>query len=103
MSMVQCGDCDQIFSSDNDPDCFIEKHGPFSITTLVRCESCREDWVDDPAQGEEIRIVFDGPPGHKSGRFVEVENVDGHSIRVGVWHKRDDELWELRIPNVGRR
>lgn len=49
----------------------------------------------------EIRIVFDGPPGPESGRFVEVENVEGHSIRVGEWQERPDGYWELRIPKVG--
>lgn len=45
----------------------------------------------------EIRIIFDGPPSHESGRFVEVEDADGHSIKAGTWHEREDGLWELRI------
>ena len=49
---------------------------------------------------DEIRIVFDGPPGPKAGRFVETENIDGASIHVGVWHKRKDGYWELRISGV---
>ena len=49
---------------------------------------------------EEIRIIFDGPPSHKSGRFVEVENTDGESINVGEWHDRGDGYWEPRIPGV---
>jgi hypothetical protein len=32
-----------------------------------------------------IHIVFDGPPSHESGRFVEVEDESGHSIGVGEW------------------
>ena len=51
---------------------------------------------------EEIRIIFDGPPSHESGRFVEVEDTEGRSIKLGEWHERDDGLWELRIPNVTR-
>jgi len=51
---------------------------------------------------EEIHIVFDGPPSHESGRFVEVEDTQGRSISVGEWHERSDGLWELRIPNVIR-
>ena len=36
----------------------------------------------------EIRIVFDGPPGSESGRFIEVEdNVTGESIKVGRWEQ----------------
>jgi hypothetical protein len=51
----------------------------------------------DPEQ--EIRIVFDGPPSHESGRFVEVETPDGKSISVGEWVERDDHpgWWDLRI------
>lgn len=44
-----------------------------------------------------IDIVFDGPPSHESGRFVEVENPQGESIRVGEWIDRGDGLWALRI------
>lgn len=49
-----------------------------------------------------IHVVFDGPPSHESGRFVEVETPDGKSINVGEWHQRPDNLWELRIPNVAQ-
>ena len=44
-----------------------------------------------------ICIIFDGPPSHDAGRFVEVENEAGKSIRVGNWRERDDELWSLDI------
>ena len=46
-----------------------------------------------------IDIVFDGPPGPVTGRFVEVENERGASIRVGEWVERDDGYWALRIPD----
>jgi hypothetical protein len=29
-----------------------------------------------------LDIVFDGPPSHESGRFVEVEDIEGRSIRA---------------------
>lgn len=45
-----------------------------------------------------IDIVFDGPPSHESGRFVEVENQDGHSISIGEWIEREDGFWALRTP-----
>ena len=48
----------------------------------------------------EIRIVFDGPPSHESGRFVEVENAWGQGIGIGQCHERDDGFWELRIGGV---
>ena len=48
----------------------------------------------------EFCIVFDGPPSHDAGRFVEVENGAGQSIRLGEWHERADGLWELRFKNT---
>lgn len=45
-----------------------------------------------------IDIVFDGPPSHESGRFVEVER-DGKSISIGEWQERKDGDWVLRIPD----
>jgi len=41
--------------------------------------------------------VFDGPPGPEAGRFVEVEDANGNSIRFGEWIERDDGTWALRI------
>lgn len=52
-------------------------------------ESTPEDFID---------IVFDGPPDHNAGRFVEVEDSAGKSIRVGEWIRRPDHYWALRIP-----
>lgn len=47
-----------------------------------------------------IDVVFDGPPGHESGRFVEVEDSDGRSISFGEWLQRPDGYWALRFPRV---
>jgi len=47
-----------------------------------------------------LDIVFDGPPSHESGRFVEVENPDGASVNVGKWIDRKNGLWALRIPRA---
>lgn len=44
-----------------------------------------------------VDIVFDGPPGHESGRFVEVEDDTGRSICFARWVERDDGYWALRI------
>jgi hypothetical protein len=44
---------------------------------------------------EKIQIVFDGPPSHESGRFIEVEDANGCSIRVGEWVHRPDGYWAL--------
>lgn len=44
-----------------------------------------------------IDIVFDGPPSHECGRFVEVEDPTGRSISVGQWIDRGNGIWALRI------
>ena len=53
--------------------------------------------------GAEVRkyvdIVFDGPPAPEAGRFVEVEDPSGRSIRMGEWVERSDGYWVLRIPD----
>jgi hypothetical protein len=41
-----------------------------------------------------LAIIFDGPPSHESGRFVEVE-LNGKSVNAGEWIQRDDGLWAL--------
>lgn len=46
---------------------------------------------------KEVHIVFDGPPGPESGRFVEVEDGQGHGISAGEWIERPDGLWALVI------
>ena len=53
-----------------------------------------------PAPCSAINIIFDGPPGPESGRFVEVETDDGHSINAGEWIERPDGLWALRITHL---
>ena len=47
-----------------------------------------------------INIIFDGPPSHESGRFVEVETDDGKSISAGEWIERSDGYWALRITSL---
>lgn len=44
-------------------------------------------------------MVFDGPPGHECGRFVEVEDQHGHNIAPGEWIEpaAGDKFWRLRI------
>ena len=43
-----------------------------------------------------VDIVFDGPPGPESGRFIEVE-IGGRGIRLGEWVHRKDGFWALRF------
>lgn len=44
-----------------------------------------------------VDVVFDGPPGPESGRFIEVETLEGKGIRVGEWVHREDGYWALRL------
>ena len=44
---------------------------------------------------EPVFIIFDGPPSHESGRFVEVETESGHSVGGIEWQQREDGLWAL--------
>lgn len=45
-----------------------------------------------------LHIVFDGPPEHEAGRFVEVENADGTGLseNFGEWVQQD-EFWCLEF------
>lgn len=52
---------------------------------------------DQPVKRYYVDIVFDGPPGHIPGRFVEVENQDGAGINFGEWVHREDGYWVLRF------
>lgn len=42
-----------------------------------------------------VYVVFDAPPGHEGGRFVEVE--DEHGVGVGglEWEEEADGKWRL--------
>lgn len=49
---------------------------------------------------QSINIIFDGPPSHETGRFIEVELDDGKSINAGEWIKRNDGTWALHIKSL---
>lgn len=51
--------------------------------------------------GRFVDVVFDGPPGHDGGRFIEVEDESGASISIGEWVDRGDGYFALRIPIPG--
>lgn len=53
--------------------------------------------VEQPSEPVALRIVFDGPPSHDGGRFVEIEDANGKSFNAGEWKQRTDGLWELRV------
>ena len=66
------------------------------------CGDCIEEivLVVNNQKTRPINIVFDGPPSHESGRFIEVETDDGKGISAGEWIERDDGLWALRITKL---
>lgn len=49
------------------------------------------------SEQHELAIVFDGPPGAVSGRFVEVE-LDGKGISFGKWLEWAAGIWKLILP-----
>lgn len=51
-------------------------------------------WKGDRAM--DIQIRFDGPPGPVPGRFIEVETLNGRSIKVGEWIQ-DGSDWLLKL------
>lgn len=46
---------------------------------------------------DQLDIVFDGPPEHVAGRFVDVEDAQGRGIKFGDWVDRPDGYWALRF------
>jgi hypothetical protein len=50
------------------------------------------------SEHEELRVVFDGPPGRDMPTFIEVEDETGRAVKVGHWRARPDGYWELVIP-----
>lgn len=51
---------------------------------------------DSRALAEGYQIRFENSPPHIGGRFVDVEDLSGRSIRLGEW-KRDGEYWLLVV------
>ena len=62
----------------------------------------KRDRVIEAVLGERLYVIFDGPPSHESGRFVEVEDTNGASASVGEWHELEDGLWSLGPVYRGR-
>jgi hypothetical protein len=54
--------------------------------------------VPEPKVYDFVNVIFDGPPSHESGRFVECEDMEGKSVNVGEWIDLGNGLWSLRIP-----
>jgi hypothetical protein len=47
---------------------------------------------------QELRMVFDAPPGRNMPTLVEIEDETGRAIDIGHWRQRPDGYWELVIP-----
>jgi len=44
-----------------------------------------------------IQIIFDGPPGPRSGRFIEVHDANDNSVALGECIDRGDGTWALQF------
>lgn len=52
--------------------------------------------LDRDLTRELLWVVFDGPPSHESGRFVEVHNAEGEGVTVEAqWMDEGDGFWTL--------
>lgn len=61
------------------------------------CTGCDLAAAPRTLTADDICIVFDGPPEHVAGRFVEVEDRSGVSINAGTWEQSEDGYWRLWI------
>ena len=55
-----------------------------------------------PKKTRDLHIIFDGPPEHKGGRFIECETPDGISLKTGRWEKVGD-YWHLILSKLPER
>jgi len=74
------------------------RRSPVSDVYAFRALASDADETSTRDRIEFIDVVCDWPPGPTSGRFVEVEDHRGHSMKVGEWLDRGDGMWALRIP-----
>ena len=45
---------------------------------------------------KEVYVIFDGPPGHNGGRFVELEDANGNSVNSPGWMENQKKgFWRL--------
>ena len=61
---------------------------------IVTPERAKE--IEQRLATAKTRILFDGPPSHESGRFVEVEDEHGRSFGAGEWTEQG-EFWVLTL------
>lgn len=59
-------------------------------STVLFC-GCPAIPLDEP-----LYVIFDGPPSHESGRFVELEDASGRSVARAEWtHEEGTAWWKL--------
>src|SRR5262249_3612663 len=59
---------------------------------------CRRRAQAMSSEHQEVRMVFDAPPGRDMPTLVEIEAHGGRAINIGEWRARPDGYWELVIP-----
>lgn len=61
-----------------------------------QCGKPRSSHVAKSTEARDLFVVFDGPPSHESGRFVELEDANGAGVGgVAEWKQREDGYWTL--------
>ena len=93
----------------NETDGFASEHATIGFLCGLPAEVAAIKRERDALRAEEqrleyINVVFDGPPSHESGRFIETEDIAGASVNCGEWIDLEDGCWALRIlvANVSR-
>ena len=76
-----------------------------TASTPVRKPTKPPGWVGPDIAGvlglkqgklQELYVIFDGPPTHEAGRFVEVENTEGKSVSTNCeWVEQSNGYWAL--------
>ena len=77
-------------------------YSPEAFATIAAYVAQLERPLPDEV-AEAVDVVFDGPPNHEGGRFVEVENLDGASVSIGEWIDRGNGYWALRLLTVSQK
>lgn len=70
------------------------------LRDLVALVERNEDVATTVRETQLVDIVFDGPPEHEPGRFIEVEDMAGASVKAGEWFELDRGRWALRVEVV---
>lgn len=64
----------------------------------ARCEAAEKERDAIKARPVLRFIIGEEGPGPEAGRFIEVEDADGHSVNAGQWAQQEDGTWALTVP-----